>query len=304
MNRYYTFPEYCKKTYGCKLFRIPLNANMTCPNRDGTIDTRGCIFCNGSGDFSAIYIGEPIHLEEYPFVHQKDKNAKYIGYFQAYTNTYAPVEKLKVLFTNALNDPILSGISIATRPDCLGEDVLNLLKDLKNTYPNKFIWVELGLQSIHEESAIWMRRGYPLKVFDEAVKNLQRIGIEVIVHIIIGLPNETKEDLIETIQHLNQLKINGIKLQLLHILKNTDLETEYNEGKINDLTKEDYVDSICSCIGHLDPSIVIHRLTGDGKKSELIAPLWSLEKRKVLNDIQKALKERNITQGCFIINKD
>ncbi len=302
MERYLSFPFYCKKTYGYKIFRIPLNANMTCPNRDGLLDTRGCIFCNGSGDFSSIYQGEKIHLEDYPYVHQKDKNAKYIGYFQAYTNTYAPIEVLRKLYTSALEDSLLCGISIATRPDCLQEDVLVLLKELKEKYPNKLIWVELGLQSIHEKSALWMRRGYPLEVFDEAVKNLQNLGIDVIVHIILGLPMETKEDVLQTIHHLNGLHINGIKLQLLHVLKETDLEKEYLEGKMQLLSKEAYIDLICDCIGHLDKNIVIHRLTGDGKQSELIAPQWSLEKRKILNEIQKKLKERNIIQGCYIMD--
>lgn len=300
MERYYSFPTYCKKTFGKKLFRIPLNAGFTCPNRDGKLDTRGCIFCDGSDAFSTIYKGEPLELSKLSYIH-KPEDVSYIGYFQAFTNTYGPYEQLKDLYTCALKDPLLSGISIATRPDCLNEEILNLLEELKEMFPNKFIWIELGLQTIHEKSAKWMRRGYELSTFDWAVKELHLRKIPVIAHIIVGLPDEKERELIATITHLNQCHIEGIKIHLLHVLQGTDLAKEYQNQKISVLTKEQYIDYVSTCIGYLDPSIVIHRLTGDGSKDSLIAPLWSLEKRNVLNQLQQHLKEKNITQGCYIM---
>ena len=215
MQKYYnSFTDYCKNTFQRKLYRVALDANMTCPNRDGRIDHRGCIFCDedGSGDFAIKYTGQSLTKEDLIYNHQDADAGDYIAYFQAYTNTYAPVETLEHLFTSALKDPLFCGLSIATRPDCIHEDTIALLKKLRQEYPDKFIWIELGLQTIHPKSALFIRRGYPLSVFDACVDALHAIDIPVIVHVILGLPNETKQDMIETIQYLNTKKIFGIKL--------------------------------------------------------------------------------------------
>lgn len=303
-KKYYrSFSDYCKETCGHKLYRVALNAGMTCPNRDGTIDTRGCIFCDegGSGDFAISYHGQKLNREDLLYNHQDIHDGNAIAYFQSFTNTYAPADKLRHLYTSALQDPLFAGIDIATRPDCLNEDVLLLLKQLKEQYPDKFIWCELGLQTIHETTASWLRRGYPLSVYDEAVSHLHDLHIPVITHVIIGLPGEDENMLMETIEHLNEVHTDGVKLQLLHYLKRTDLGNIYmaHPQSFHVLSKEEYIELITECIGHLDPDIVIHRLTGDGNKELLIEPLWSLDKRSVLNGIAHALKEKNIVQGSL-----
>jgi radical SAM protein (TIGR01212 family) len=303
MERYHSFPAWCRKTFGRKLWRVALDAGMTCPNRDGTIGTRGCIFCDegGSGDFAIAWHGQKLSREEFLYNHHEGQPGDFIAYFQAYTNTYAPVERLRMLFERALEDDLFAGISIATRPDCLETDVCALLKELKEKFPQKFIWCELGLQSIHEASARFIRRGYPLGVYDEAVQNLHAIGIPVITHVILGLPGEGKKEMLETIEHLNEVQTDGVKLQLLHYLSGTDLGVLYqkNPASFHVLSEEEYVELVAECIGHLDPSIVINRLTGDGNPELLLAPEWSLHKRRVLNEIGHALKERNIVQGCL-----
>jgi radical SAM protein (TIGR01212 family) len=242
-----------------------------------------------------------LQKEDLIYNHQDAKAGDYIAYFQSYTNTYAPIEKLRRLYTAALEDELFAGISIATRPDCLGGEVLTLLKELNETYPDKFIWCELGLQTMHETTAEWIRRGYPLAVFDQAVKNLHAIGIPVIVHCIIGLPREDETMVLATIEHLNTLQIDGIKLQLLHYLKDTDLGRMYQEKEeaFHVLTLDEYACMIAHCIGHLDPSIVIHRLTGDGNQQLLLAPSWSIDKQKVLNLIRHKMKEEAIVQGSM-----
>ena len=296
IKRYYSFNDFSLKNYGEKIYKIALNLNFGCPNRDGKVSTGGCIFCaNGSGDFASLYQGEKIQLKK---TDKQSDDALYIGYFQAYTNTYADINTLRFYFTKALEDDLLAGISIATRPDCMGEDVLNLLKELKDSFPDKFIWVELGLQTISEKNAKWMNRGYPTPVFDKCVKDLHRKQIPVIVHVILGLPNEDEAFLIEEMKYLNALHIDGIKLQLLHILQGTKLYDCYQNNEIQALTEEDYVSKVCLCISYLDENIVIHRLTGDGERNKLVAPLWSLHKRHVLNSIAKYLKANQITQGC------
>ena len=301
---YYSFTDHCKESFGRKLYRVALDAGMTCPNRDGKIDTRGCIFCDegGSGDFSIHYDGQSLTKEDLVYNHQDCRIGDYIAYFQAYTNTYDSIDRLEHLFSSALNDPLFAGISIATRPDCVHEETIELFKKLMKEFPDKFIWVELGLQTIHSKSAIFIRRGYPLSVYEECVKRLHEIDIPVITHIIIGLPNESKEDILETIHYLNQLKIDGVKLQLLHYLKGCDLGRMYENDPslFHVLTMDEYVDIIVDCIGHLDKDIVIHRLTGDGDGELLLAPLWSKDKRKVLNQIRHELKVRNITQGSLL----
>ena len=286
-ERYYSFPAYCRRTFGHKLYKVPLDAGMTCPNRDGTLGRRGCIFCDegGSGDFALAY-------------HPEDLQGLCIGYFQAYTNTYAPVGKLAGLFRAALQEPLFAGISIATRPDCMPAEVMDLLRQLKQEYPDKFIWVELGLQSIHERSARWMRRGYDLPVFDACVRQLKELDIPVVVHVILGLPQETETDMLATIAHLNRCGIAGVKLQLLHYLRGTDLGGMYLRGEVQPLSEDDYIRMLGSCVAALDPGIVIHRLTGDGPGDLLLAPLWSRDKKRVLNRLRADLKERKITQGC------
>lgn len=309
---YYSLDAYFKNTFGYKLYKVSLNAGFTCPNRDGTLDTRGCIFCSagGSGDFAISMPDFATSLSEImtPLSAYTDKSVKpdKIAYFQAFTNTYAPTDKLEVLYREALNKPEVAGIAIATRPDCLPAEVLHLLEKLHQEFflnpktGKKFIWLELGLQTIHEATTAYIRRGYPLSVFDEAVSRLNAIGIPVIVHVILGLPGETKADCIKTIQYLNTKNIFGIKLQLLHVLRGTDLYTDYCAGKFSVLTKEQYIDMLVDCIGHLNPDIVIHRLTGDGPKEILAAPDWSRNKRDVLNTFHHEMKIRNVYQGKFL----
>ena len=228
----------------------------------------------------------------------KEIGSRYIAYFQAYTNTYGPIDYLRHIYEEALSHDSVIGISIATRPDCLSEKVLTLLVDIKAKFPDKFVWVELGLQTVHEKTADFIRRGYNLQCFDTAVRNLQTLQIPVIAHVIIGLPYETHEDLLKTIDYLNQSSVWGVKLQLLHILKGTDLGTLYEEGKVTTLSKEAYLELLIDAIAHLAPDKVIHRVTGDGPKDLLLAPLWSLNKRDVLNSLHREMKQRNIVQGC------
>lgn len=291
---YYTLDTYLKETYGEKIYKISLDPGFTCPNRDGTLSRRGCIFCSegGSGDFSSTTIEEGIRK-----VSDKFTGQHYIAYFQAYTNTYGPVSKLKELYQAALDHPLIIGISIATRPDCLGTEVLQLLEALKLQYPTKFIWIELGLQTIQEQTAIYIRRGYTLACFEEAVKNLHRIQIPIIVHIILGLPGETKTDYIKTMHYLNQLPLQGLKLHLLHIIKNTDLAEDYLATPFPMYSLEEYSLLIIELLEHVRRDMVIHRITGDGPKNLLIAPLWSSNKKKVLNHIHKEMKEKQFFQG-------
>lgn len=305
-EKWLTFPAYCKAKYGRRLYRVSLDAGFTCPNRDGKIDDRGCIFCNekGSGDFAIKYSGQKLSEEDLIFNKTKGEVGNYIAYFQSFTNTYGPISKLKRLFDRALSDDLFAGISIATRPDCLGKDVLNLLKELKEKYPHKFIYVELGLQTIHEASASFIRRGYKLAVFDQAVKALQKIDIEVIVHVIIGLPHEDEKMILATIRHLNTLHINGIKLQLLQYLKGTDLGDMYQRGEVKALSEDEYVDIIAKCLAVLNKDIVVHRLTGDGAKELLLAPLWANDKKHVLNHIRHEMKVRKLEQGIYEKSSD
>lgn len=290
--KYYSLNNYLRDTFGCKVYKLSLDGGFTCPNRDGTIDTRGCIFCSkgGSGDFAEsrlLSITEQIEQGK-KRVESKIKSGKYIAYFQAFTNTYAPVEILRKKFYEAINHKNIVALSIATRPDCLGDDILALLDELNKIKP---VFVELGLQTIHEKSAAYIRRGYPLSIYDDAVKKLNTIGINIVVHVILGLPNESKADMLETVDYVCKSGINGIKLQLLHILKNTDLADDYYRGNVKVLEFDEYIDLVKACVEIIPKDIVIHRLTGDGAKKDLIAPLWSADKKNVLNNINKALQE-------------
>lgn len=297
-KRYNSLDYYIKETFHEKLYKLSLNAGCTCPNRDGTCGTRGCIFCSrgGSGDFAAdvsLSIPEQLRVEK-----EKKKSKysghSYIAYFQAYTNTYGPLEVLEKAFTQALADPEVKVLSIATRPDCLSAEILDLLERLSLIKP---VWIELGLQTIHESTAEFIRRGYPLPVFEEALKKLRALGLSVIVHTILYLPGESEADMLETIEYLNRQDIQGIKLQLLHVLKDTDLYDYYLEHPFFLPTMEEYLEFLGTFLCCLRPDIVIHRLTGDGPKSLLAAPLWTGNKRLVLNQMEKSFRERDIWQG-------
>ena len=297
---YYSLDAYLKSKYGHKCYKIALNAGLSCPNRDGTLGTKGCIFCSAGGSCDFAATGETIALQlEQGKTLFGDKNIgqHYIAYFQAYTNTYGPVEYLQTIYTKALSQEDVCGISIATRPDCMGPEVLDLLQDLQRQFPHKFIWIELGLQTIHPQTAEYIRRGYPLSCFEEAIAGLTARNIPYIVHMILGLPGESPDMIYETIQYLNTCKPFGIKLQLLHILEGTDLATEYKNGTIHTYEKQEYLDILIKCLELLSPDIVIHRLTGDGPKNILLAPRWSLNKRDVLNSLHRQMKLANTYQG-------
>lgn len=301
---YYSLNYYLQQTFGEKVYKLSLDAGMTCPNRDGTVGTRGCIFCSagGSGDFAAPAALSVTEQLDYGIAHLPERipAKKYIAYFQAYTNTYAPVERLRELYEEAVAYQSVAAVSIATRPDCLPEAVVELLAELSSRKP---VWVELGLQTIHEETARYIRRGYPLSCFTDSVHRLRAAGIPVIVHVILGLPGEGPEDIYKTIDFLNNCDIQGIKLQLLHVLEGTDLAKDYREGKFSVLTLPEYVDLVCGCIGRLRPDIVIHRLTGDGPSDILIQPLWSKKKMQVLNEIHHRLKVTGLWQGALLPDK-
>lgn len=304
---YYSLDYYLKTTFGEKVYKISLNGGMGCPNRDTALGG-GCIFCSrgGSGEFAAkasLSVTEQINTAIFEMKQRKAIGNSYIAYFQAYTNTYAEVSYLRKLFTEAMSHPDVAVLSIATRPDCLPHEVLNLIDELGNTlWPRrsqktvkKPVWIELGLQTIHEDTADFIRRGYKLSVFDKALSDLNDRNIPVIVHVILGLPFEDRRDMLETINYLNKKDIAGIKLQLMHVLSETDLEYYLGEFKI--FSMEEYTDLVIECIEHLSPHIVIHRLTGDGPKNQLLAPLWSTRKREVLNMIHLKMKNRGAYQG-------
>ena len=297
-KRYHSLNYHLRKTYGEKLYKISLDGGMTCPNRDGTLGTRGCIFCSkgGSGDFAAsktLSITEQIETGKQQAARKYTGNS-YIAYFQAYTNTYAPAAYLRQIFTEAIQNPNIRILSIATRPDCLGPDVISLLNELAAIKP---IWVELGLQTIHEDTARFIRRGYDLPVFERAIHDLRNAGITVIVHTILGLPGESRKQMLQTVNYLNTQDIQGIKFQLLHILKDTDLADYYERHPFPLLDMEAYFSILAEQLTHLRPDIVVHRLTGDGPKQLLIAPLWTGNKRQVLNQMQAYFKRHDIWQG-------
>ena len=297
-KRYYSLDYYIKQNFGEKLYKLSLDGGMSCPNRDGTLGRGGCIFCSagGSGDFASdrnLSIPEQIQNAK-ELVSKKHSGSSYIAYFQAYTNTYAPTSYLERIFTEAIQEPDIKVLSIATRPDCLSQETLELLERLNQQKP---VWVELGLQTIHKASSDFIRRGYNLDVFEKAVYDLKGRGISVIVHTILYLPNETTDMMLQTISYLNKLPIDGIKLQLLHILKGTDLADYYMSNPFHLPDLEEYLETLGTMISHLRPDIVVHRITGDGPKSLLIAPLWTGNKRHVLNSIQKYFKNSDICQG-------
>ena len=287
-----TLSEYLQEKYGKKLYKVSINAGLTCPNRDGKLGRRGCIFCSGSGsgDFAEdpkLSVTEQIENGK-KRVEAKlpGKNFGYIAYFQAFTNTYGPVDKLERLYMEAVEHKDIDIISIATRPDCLQGEIPELISRINGIKP---VWIELGLQTIHEKTAEYIRRGYPLRVYDEAVFKLRELGIETIVHVILGLPGETREEMLRTVKYVGDSGVQGIKLQLLHVLKGTDLEAEYRSGKFKCLTMDEYVDLVRECLDILPEDIIIHRMTGDGDKKILIAPEWSKDKKYVLNRLQESI---------------
>lgn len=291
---YYSLNQYLRDTFGQKVYKIAIDGGFTCPNRDGTLDTRGCIFCSGagSGEFAQSRM-ESIALQiakAKEKVAGKIKEGKYIAYFQAFTNTYAPVSRLRELYEEAMAQEDIVALSIATRPDCLSPEVIRLLMECNRKMS---VWVELGLQTIHENTAQYIRRGYALSVFDDAVKRLQEAGITVIVHVILGLPGESREDMLASVDYVGKSGVNGIKLQLLHVIRGTDLEKEYQQGKFQVLELEEYVQLVADCIALLPKDMVIHRMTGDGDKRTLIAPMWSADKKKVLNRLNQVIRERD-----------
>ena len=295
---YHSLDYMLRERFGEKVYKVTLNGGMSCPNRDGKLGTRGCIFCSagGSGDFAAdssLSITEQID-SQISILSAKRPIHKYIAYFQAFTNTYAPVEYLEKIFTEALAHPSIAALSIGTRPDCLGEDVTALLSRLNRQKP---VWVELGLQTIHEKTAAYIRRGYPLSCFEDAVRRLRKEDLEVIVHTILGLPGESTQDILNTMEYLNHQDIQGIKLQLLHVLRGTDLASDYEKGLFCTYERDEYISLVISCLEHLRPDMVIHRITGDGPKDLLISPLWASRKREVLNLLHHQMKENHNYQG-------
>ena len=295
---YYSLNEYLRRRFGGPVYKLSLNGGMTCPNRDGKIDTRGCIFCSagGSGEFAAsavLDIDKQIESAK-RLVTGKTKAESFIAYFQPFTNTYADVSYLEKIFMQAIMRYDVCALSVATRPDCLENDKLELLSRLNKIKP---VFVELGLQTVHSRTASYIRRGYELDVFDKAVADLKSIGINVVVHIILGLPGESREDMLESVSYVAHSGADGIKLQLLHLLKGTDLAAEYEKEPFHILKLDEYTELICDCIELLPPDMVVHRITGDGDKKLLIEPQWSGNKRLVLNTINKALRERNVIQG-------
>lgn len=303
---YYSLDYYLKETFGTKIYKLSLDSGMTCPNRDGTLGQGGCIFCSegGSGDFAAprnSSLEAQLHAARQRVRQKAGEAARYIAYFQSYTNTYAPVPVLRQLFTETIRQPDIAALSVATRPDCVPDEVIALLAELNRVKP---VWIELGLQTVHEKTALAIRRGYDLSCFEDALCRLKQAGLTVIVHVILGLPGETAAMMFDTVRYLGtcnrtqRLGIDGVKLQLLHILKETELAVQYEACQFPLFTMAEYLDLVIDAVALLPPDIVIHRLTGDGPKSLLIAPLWSANKRQVLNSMTRRFKERGMFQGC------
>ena len=288
---YRTYSDHCREKFGCKVYKLSIDAGFTCPNRDGTCGTGGCIFCSGrgSGDFAATGATVTEQLEAAKArVAAKNKGGKYIAYFQAFTNTYAPAETLRALYEEAIAPEEVVGIAIGTRPDCLGDDVIEVLKDIHKRKP---VSVELGLQTIHEASAAFIRRGYVNQIYFDAVRRLKEAGIEVVTHIILGLPGETPEMAAETTAAAVNAGTDGVKFHLLHVLKGTDLAEAYEKGAFSCLTLEEYLLWLKACLAQVPARTTVHRITGDGAKKDLIAPLWSGDKKRVLNFLNKNLKD-------------
>ncbi len=286
-----------RSRFGRRMYKVALDGGFTCPTRDGTLGTRGCIFCSGHGSGDFTFSGEDLTRQlEYgaALIAHKNRGGGIIAYFQSFTGTYAPTEELRRRYEPVFRHPLTDVLSIGTRPDCLPDDTVALLAEMNREKP---VWVELGLQTIHPASAAYIRRGYDLPVFDNAVRRLKQAGLEVIVHMILGLPGETPEDMAATAEYVGNSGADGVKLQLLHVLKGTDLADDYAAGHFDVMTQEAYIDAVCLCLEHLPPRITIHRMTGDGAKADLIAPLWSADKKRVWNALQTQLRLRDVRQG-------
>ena len=297
---YRSLNAYLHETFGRKVYKLALSAGCTCPNRDGTLGTRGCIFCSGSGEFAAsaaLPISEQITHAKRLVAAKAGPDAGYIAYFQDYTNTYAPADTLRPLFMAAIDQPDVCALSIATRPDCLPPEILALLSELRERKP---VWVELGLQTIHPSTAQYIRRGYPLSVFDTAVQRLKALDIHVIAHMILGLPGETADMMVQIARYIGQSGADGIKLHLLHVLSGTDLAEDYGAGKFETMTMDAYLSVLEDCLRVLPRDMVIHRMTGDGAKRSLIAPLWSADKKRVLNAINRRFLSDDLEQGSAL----
>ena len=287
--------SHLKAVYGTKVYKLALSSGCTCPNRDGTLGSRGCIFCDGAGSFAAAGdIRRQLAAAKARVAAKAGANARYIAYFQSFTNTYGPVDRLRQLYRAALEPEEVVALSIATRPDCLGPRVLELLAELREMKP---VWVELGLQTIHPASAAYIRRGYELPAFDRAVADLRAIGATVVVHQILGLPGEDREMMLETARYIGHSGAEGIKFHLLHVLRGTDLAAEWQAGRVVLPTLEEYIALLEDCVRGIPREMVIHRLTGDGAKRELLAPLWSGDKKRVLNAIHAAFLRDDVEQG-------
>lgn len=299
-KRYYNLNYFLREKFGCKVFKISLDAGFSCPNRDGTVSKGGCIFCSerGSGDFAGnrSFSIEDQFTNIKQVMNKKWKEGKYIAYFQAYTNTYAPIEILREKYEEAINQEGVVALAIATRPDCLSEEVLSLLEELNNKV---YTWVELGLQTSNEETAKKINRGYRLQVFEKAVRDLRSRNIDVVAHVIFGLPGETREDMLDTVRYVTSKDVQGVKFHLLHLMKNTPLVKLYDSGELKFMTQDEYIDIICESVAITPPNIVIHRLTGDSPRNLLIGPQWSLKKWEILNSIDQKLKEKNLYQGIY-----
>lgn len=298
-KRYYSFDYYLKETFGEKVYRLSLNGGMTCPNRDGSLDTRGCIFCSagGSGDFASsplLSIQKQIQQAK-ALLSAKTNCKKFIAYFQAYTNTYAPVDYLRRIFLEAVSSEEIVALSIGTRCDCLSPEVLDLLEELNQYKP---VWIELGLQTANDDIRAALRSGFSFAQYEASVRQLHERNIKIITHLILGLPAETKEQMTDSLLRTAALPCDGIKLQLLHVLRGTDLGTRYEQSPFPLFSLEEYCDFVTDLLALLPPDIVIHRLTGDGPKNLLLAPRWSTDKKRVLNTIHKMLREKDIYQGC------
>lgn len=284
--------------YGAKVYKLALSSGCTCPNRDGTLGSRGCIFCDGAGAFAAAGdIPTQIADARARVAAKAGPDARYIAYFQSFTNTYGPTDRLRALYTAAMAPPEIAALSIATRPDCLGPEILELLGDLNRIKP---VWVELGLQTIHPASAAYIRRGYDLPVYDAAVDKLRALGVTVVTHQILGLPGETLDDMAKTAHYIGQSGTNGVKFHLLHVLRGTDLAADWQAGKFQAMTLEDYITALEACVRAIPREVVIHRLTGDGAKRDLLAPLWSGDKKRVLNAIHTAFLQDDVEQGSAL----
>ena len=297
---YRSLNAYLRETFGCKVYKLALSTGCTCPNRDGTLGSRGCIFCSGSGEFAAsaaLPIAEQITQAKRLVAAKDGPDARYIAYFQDYSNTYALADQLRPLFMDAIDQDDICALSIATRPACLPPDILALLLELRKKKP---VWVELGLQTIHASTAQYIRRGYPLSVFDNAVRRLKALDIHVIAHMILGLPGETPEMMVQTARYIGQSGADGIKLHLMHVLSGTDLAADYSAGIFETMPLDEYISVLEACLRVLPRSLVIHRMTGDGAKRSLIAPLWSADKKRVLNAINRRFLSDDLEQGSAL----